>query len=62
MKGEMSPAQCRFAKEGFSIDETIFLRQSHKDKFDVDSMDMELCLGEVQCAQPRAGTKYAAWT
>lgn len=61
MKGGMSPAQCPFAKERFSKDETIFLGQSCKDKYDVDSVDMGLCLGgEVQCVQPEAGPRRAA--
>lgn len=36
----MRPAQCPFAKEVFSEDETIFLVWSPKDKYDVDSVDM----------------------
>lgn len=58
----MSPTQCPFAKEGFSKDETIFLGQSCQDKYDVDRMDMGLCVRELQCAQPGAGPQYVAWT
>lgn len=60
MKGEMRPAQCPFAKEVFSEDETIFLVRSPKDKYDVDSVDMGLCLREVQHAQARTGSQCAA--
>lgn len=62
MKGEMRPAQCPFAKEVFSKDETIFLVRSLKDKYDVDSVDVGLCLGgEVQHAQARTAPPCAAW-
>lgn len=57
----MSPAQCRFAKKRFSKDETIFLGQSRKDKYDVDGVDIGLCLeGDVQCVQPEAGPQRSA--
>lgn len=56
----MRPAQCPFAKEVFSEDETIFLVRSPKDKYDVDSVDMGLCLREVQHAQARTGSQCAA--
>jgi len=59
----MSPAQCQFAKADFSEDEKIFLGQSCKVKYDMDSMDMGLCLGgDVQYAQPRTNPQCAAWT
>lgn len=49
-------------KRGFSKDETIFLVQSPKDKYDVDSVDMGFCLGgEVKHAQARTGPRCAGW-
>lgn len=53
----------RLQKRLFSKDETIFLVRSPKDKYDVDSVDMGLCLGgQVQHAQAGTGPRCAAWT
>lgn len=53
MKGEMSPAQCWFAKEGFFKDETIFPGQSCRDKY--DAWIWGFVSEELQPAQPGAG-------